>query len=197
MPKGELILRTRNTIVATANGGTGLYADCREMTPPFLSGEESLQSYYGWADAWERYGLSLEKGSLGKLMAYPPMKKPTNSKPTDRHGVAYLDSTIGFYDERLFSIDVHICAQTRSDYLDKYLLFRNEILGMQASEGRGQYIQLMTRHTGEVYHLLYEDCQPFSQYNMKKAYFTLSFIEPHPEIRDMRTPAILNAPTSL
>lgn len=154
---GEFFIRTRTTI-ALAGNATGIDAN-------------------GWADAQSRYGMGLEEGALAKLMTPAPNKKPTGNSNVVTNGVAYLGSTIGVKDERTLSIEVHVIAETEANFLSLYSLICSEILDCG-------YIQVKTKYqTNTVYHLIYQDCQQYSQFNMKKAKMTLSFIEPHPEYR--------------
>ena len=179
MPKGELYLKTKATRSAVTKGDARgiLIGNGSPATP-------SIDYVKGWTDAYVRYGLSLEDGAISKILAPSPMKQPTNSRSANQNGVSYLGSTIGKCDERMLSFDVHICAPNEEIFLKRYNLFRSEVLACG-------YLQLSTKWTDDVYHLIYQDCQQFSQFRMEMAKFTLSFVEPHPEIRDNRIPSIM------
>lgn len=129
-----------------------------------------------WVDAWERYSLGLENGALDALMAPAPCKKPTSNSNALTDGIACLKASIGKKDSKSLSLDIHICGGTRSEYMKRYSLFCNEILDA------GYFLLKTAYQEDTVFHLLYQDCQPFQQYNLKMAKFTLSLIEPHPEI---------------
>lgn len=133
-----------------------------------------------WVDAFDTYGLSFEPGSLFKLMTPAPGKDGNSIKPVGTHGVAYSGSTIGFKDERIFSMDMHIVASSEADYLTKYAAFCANVIDCG-------YFQLKTStEPGKVYHLIYKDCQPSKQFLSGMAIFTLTVKEPHPEIHDDR-----------
>lgn len=140
----------------------------------------------GWVDAYLRYGLSLENGARSKLLTPMPMKTPTNASEPTIDGVAFSAETIGKSDKHEFSFDIHIVASSENDFITKYDLFCQEIL-------RGQYFQLkLGKRVGEVRHLLYDGCEPFQEFKLEMAKFTLSVNEPHPEIRDNRVPNVMN-----
>lgn len=193
MPQGQLYLRTKGTIQAAAGSDlTGLVvADAyrpAEWANAFPSGKG-----YGWADAFLRYGLSLEDGAMSKLLTPAPKKKGNSASEVTKNGVAYSAATLGMADEREMSFDVHFVAPDRQTFLANYDLFCAEVL----SPG---YVQLRfsvdnvgggLRDRG-IYHLKYDDCQQFQEFAFQMAKFTLSFTEPHPEIRDERWPAVLN-----
>ena len=169
MPKGELYIRTGRTITAHNNAQSS------------HTGMEDLSvnnvTYKGWVDAYDRYGLSLEGGALGKLMAPAPNKKPVGNNNVMMNGVAYLGGTIGLKDERAVALDVHITAASKAAFLSQYDLLCSEVLD-------AGYIQVRTSYQQNViYHLVYQDCQQYSQYDRSMAKFTLAFIEPHPEFR--------------
>lgn len=170
MPRGKLFFRTKATIAAAGgNNTTGLY---------------SYGGVTGWADAYERYGVSLEPGGLDAIMAPAPNKDPDGSTSVGISGTAYDGSTIGFKAERSLSFDIHIVASGKEDYLSKYARFISEVLD-------GGYFQMRTDILPLVYHLLYQNCQQFRQFLSGMAKFTITAKEPHPEIRDVRTPGIM------
>ena len=183
MPQGELYIRSRRTRQLTS-GATGLISTIpSEWNDSSNTGYDSV----GWVDAYLRYGISLENGARSKLMTPAPMKTPTNGSNALRDGVAFSGPSIGKTDKHDFSFDMHIVAQNEEAFLDRYKLFCDEIL-------RDQYFQLRIRKMpGAVRHLLYDGCEPFSEFNLEMAKFTLSVTEPHPEINDNRVPPIMSA----
>lgn len=159
MPKGELYLKTGKT------------------TSPASTDDQNVTG--GWVDAYEQYGFSLENGSLSKLMAPAPNKKPVSNSNALAGGVAYLAGSVGVKDERTLSLDAHICARTEEEFWNKYSSFCDEIL----DHARGDHIMLKhVRDHGRVHHLVYQACEPFSQFRMEMAKFTMVLLEPHPEL---------------
>lgn len=133
-------------------------------------------SVTGWKDAWEEWRLCLEDGAIATLLAPAPMKKPVSNSNSQKEGVAYLGSTVGKYDERTISLDMHIVAGGKEEFLRRYNGFCSEVL----SAG---FFAMKTRYSAYEYNVIYQDCQPFEMKNFRMAKFTLSLIEPHPEIR--------------
>lgn len=166
MPVGKLFFRTRVT--------KGLLNQSNIYTK---------NSVAGWADAFERYGMSLEDGALEQLMTPAPHKEGESNDEVTANGIAYNGQTLGFKDQKQFSFDVHIIGSNRADYLAKYDLFIAEVLNCG-------YFQLLTADFPDrVYHLVYRNCQNYSHLD-SLAKFTISVKEPHPEIRDFRDPVV-------
>ena len=130
----------------------------------------------GWVDAWERYGLGLEDGALSNLIAPAPLKKPVSNSNALKHGIACLEDSIGKKDSKSVSLEIHLCAKSDSEFIDKFSLFCSEVLD------QGYFMLKTCYFPDTVYHMIYQDCQPFQQWNQRMAKFTLSLIEPHPEI---------------
>lgn len=171
MPQGELFIRTKRTLQLTS-GAVGLIT----TRPTGWGTPESGDNGNGWVDAYLRYGLSLEKGARSKLLTPMPMKTPTNATSPSLNGVAFSGDAIGKTDKHEFSFDIHIVAPSESAFLDRYDLFCQEVL-------RGQYFQLrISKRPEDVRHLLYDGCEPFEEFKLEMAKFTLSVTEPHPEI---------------
>ena len=167
MPAGTLFIRTRATIAKNGQSGISAYG-----------------GQNGWADAFERYGLSLEDGALEEIMTPAPHKEGDSNDGITGDGIAYDGSTIGKKDQRQLSFDVHIIASNQDDYFAKYDLFVAEVLDPG-------YFQLRTSFfPNRVYHLLFRSCQNYSHFLSGLAKFTISCKEPHPEIRDLRDPYI-------
>lgn len=173
-------MRARGTRLANRSG--------TDMTGIMVAGAAGVPDWVeddGWVDVYDRYGMSLEPGGRGKLMAYAPMKQPNGSSSSTSHGVAYSGETIGITNERMLSLDVHFLAPTEEEFIRRYLLFGNEVL----SYG---YLQLRHAKLEMYFHLKYEDCQNFREFRLGMAQYTLTLTEPHPEIRDRRDPRIIS-----
>lgn len=170
MPQGELFLRSK--VTRGLQSGTGLITS----RPSGWGTPESGDDGNGWVDAYLRYGLSLEDGARSKIITPAPMKTPTNASSPTINGVAYYGAAVGKTDQHEFSFDVHIVASNESDFFTKYELFCTEIL-------RGQYFQLrIGKRPLVIHHYLYDGCEPFQEFRLQMAKFTLAVKEPHPEI---------------
>ena len=128
----------------------------------------------GWVDAFIRYGMSLSETGLSRLMTPAPKKDPVTNSNAVTSGVSCL--TYGVTDERTFSVEMHITACTRREFIEKYGRLCNEVLSVGLFE-------LKTRYLPDVYHLIYKDCTQFDEYDMRAAKYQLTLLEPHPEIR--------------
>ena len=129
-----------------------------------------------WVDAFTAYGVSLEGEGMSKLMTPAPHKEPVQNKNLAMNGTSIVGG-VGYKDVKTLSVPMHLTAATRADFLELYALFCTEILD-------AGWIHIKTKYqAGVVYHFRYVDCQPFSEYNMKMAKFTLSLEEPNPNNR--------------
>lgn len=141
-----------------------------------MQGELFFKRGNDWVDAFVTYGVSLESEGMSKLMTPAPHKEPVQNKNLAMNGTAIVGA-VGYKDVRTLSVPMHIVAQTKNDFLTRYAAFCTEILD-------AGWIHVKTKYQrGVVYHFRYVDCQPFSEYNMKMAKFTLSLEEPNPNNR--------------
>lgn len=170
LPRGELFISTEKMIFSNVMDGKVV---------------QRTKTFYGYADAFERYGLSLSVGAIDKLMAPVPHKEPASNKSAVRHGAAYIGATVGKVDERVLSLDVSIVASSKEDYLRRYQLLCDEVLS-------GGIVYVRTSHRPELcYRLLYQSSEQFRQWmSGGVAMFTLSFIEPHPELQAVEPQSI-------
>lgn len=141
-----------------------------------MKGELYFKRGDDWVDAYDAYGVSLESEGMSKLMTPAPHKEPVQNKNVAMHGTS-IEGGVGYKDVRTLSVPMHLVAVSRDEFLSRYALFCAEILD-------AGWIHVRTKYQrGVVYHLRYVDCQPFSEYNMKLAKFTLSLEEPNPNNR--------------
>ena len=130
-----------------------------------------------WVDAHTRYGISLGMEAMSKLLTPAPHKEPVQNKNMAMHGTS-IKGAVGYKEVRAVSLPMYIIAKTEAEFLDKYDLFCTEILDA------GWIHAKVVRPTRTIfYHFRYVDCQPFSEFNMEMASFTLSLEEPNPNNR--------------
>ena len=129
-----------------------------------------------WIDVHEQYGMSLSQGSLSKLMTPAPNKEPIKNTNAVTNGSSVVGG-IGAKAERTVNLEVHFTAPDRSTFLSRYSAFCSDILNVGAFDLRTNV------QNGVVYHFIYLDCQQFSQFNLRLAKFTLSLLEPRPDVR--------------
>lgn len=170
MPKGELYLRTSKVTAAFSKED-----ECRMGLVT-----DTENPFHGYADAFVRYGLSLEDGAIDRILTPSPHKQPVGSGNAITDGVAYIGASVGVTDERELSFDVHLSAPHYREYLRRYKLFCDEIL----AHDRSECVWLRTGWFPSVaYRLIYNGIEQFSGFTLGLAKFTLSFTEPHPELR--------------
>lgn len=168
MPQGQLFFKTKNT---------------------------SKQ----WVDAYTEYGMSLEDGAKSEIITPAPMKDGVSNSAATSHGVAYLGETLGKKNECTLSFNVHILAATEVAGWTAYRRFCREVLDagyvqMKIVDGTEPFPTYLSNgaETAGALHLLFRSCQPVGHYRMQLLKWTLTFAEPHPEIRDNREPSIMN-----
>lgn len=167
MPQGQLFFKTKNT---------------------------SRQ----WVDAYTEYGMSLEDGAISEIITPAPMKEGVSNSASTSHGVAYLGETLGKKNERSLSFNIHILAATEAAGWTAYRRFCREVLDagyvqmkiVDGTEPFPTYLSGSTETAGAL-HLLFVSCQQVGRYRMQLLKWTLTFKEPHPEIRDNRVPSIM------
>ena len=179
MPKGELYIRTEKTKGLATSAfvpSSRFVSECKYYAGVVRDLENP---YYGYIDAWMRYGLSLSDGSVDKLMTPAPHKQMSSVKNSLMDGVGYNGLTVGRVDERVLSLDVNIVAEDLREYMYRYDLLCDEVLSNDCG-----VIELRTRwRPGRYYRLLYQSSEQFRQWmSGGSAMFTVGFVEPHPEL---------------
>lgn len=136
-----------------------------------------LKRSNAWVDAKQTYGIALESEGMSRLLTPAPHKEPVQNRNMAMHGTSIVGGT-QYKDVRTVSLPMHIYASSESDFLDKYDAFCADILDT------GWVHMKVVRTTRTLFfHFRYVDCQPFSEYNMEMAIFTLSLEEPNPNNR--------------
>lgn len=129
-----------------------------------------------WWDAYNRYGISLEDGALNRILTPAPHKEPVTNKNVLSHGVSVVQNQF-YKDVRDVSLEMHLIASNKTDFMTKYNQFCSEVLD-------AGYFKVKTEETGgTVFHFLYKDCTSFQQVDFRLAKFTLTLQEPNPSVR--------------
>lgn len=129
-----------------------------------------------WIDVHEEYGMSLSDGSLSKLLTPAPNKEPIKNANAVTDGSSVVGG-IGVKAERTVNLEVHFTAPDQSTFLSRYADFCSDVLD------KGAFDLKTSIQDGVVYHFIYLDCQQFSQFHLELAKFTLSLVEPRPDVR--------------
>lgn len=132
--------------------------------------------YINGKDAYETWGVSLEDGAVSALMTPPTMKDFVSNTSRLEHGkrIVALNPK---YDSRELTLEMHLCAKTKSDFLTKYGKFCDEVLATGV-------VHIQTVHQPNVtYHCTYNSCTQFSAFLSGIAKFSLKLTEPNPANR--------------
>ena len=136
--------------------------------------------YINGDDAWTTWGVGLEDGSLGELMAPPPVKAPIVNESRLENGKRYITNNHK-YDERVVTLVFFLVASNVTDYVTNY---RNFISTLATSDT----VELITSNEPDVcYRLVYGSCSQFRQYFGGMAKIAVKFIEPDPTNRTIST----------
>lgn len=130
-----------------------------------------------WVDAHDRYGISVDATTMSKLLTPAPHKEPVQNKNMAMHGTS-IQGNVNYKDVRSVSLPLYLCASTEADFLTKYELFCQQVL-----DTGWVHVKVVRPSKNYFYHFRYVDCQPFSEYHMEMASFTLSLEEPNPANR--------------
>ncbi len=132
----------------------------------------------GWVDVYKQYGMSLSDTALSALMTPAPNKALVENVSRNQHGkqvvkqVQYVKK-----DSRDLSLEMHIRAATRSQWLENYNRFCTEILDY------GYFEMKHSSQDNVIYRLVYLSCPQFSEFVMQIAKYNLRVNEPNPDNR--------------
>ena len=129
----------------------------------------------GWVDAYTAWGLSLEDGSLSRLLTPAPHKEPITNKNVISNGMSVVQTQF-YKDVRQVTLEVHITASTEQAFYTQYKDFCAKVLDAGLIHLKHAY------DPNVVYNMLYVDCTQFAKVQ-EMAKFTLSLEEPRPDIR--------------
>lgn len=126
-------------------------------------------------DAYSNWGITLDDTSLSALMTPPPHKGFTENKSRTIDG-KMVDIKNPRVDERIINLQLNITALTRSEFLNKYNLFCEELaLG---------YLEISTIYLpNTIFRTIYVNCRQFTQFNGQIGKFILTLNEPNPTDR--------------
>jgi len=127
-------------------------------------------------DAYDTWGVSLEDGAISTLMTPPAMKDFVSNQSRLEHGKRVMTLNPK-YDSRELTLEMHLCAKTKDDFLTKYGKFCDEVLSTGV-------LHISTSHqSGVTYHCIYNSCTQFSAFLSGIAKFSLKLTEPNPANR--------------
>ena len=133
-----------------------------------------------WVDICTAYGASLSETGLSRLMTPAPNKEVVENDSDLQHGKRVTrDPADTRKNQRNFSVELNLIANSKDDFLEKYGRFCREVLD------KGFFDIRTTYQPNTVYRVTYLDCAQFSEFMFGIAKFTLSLNEPDPTNRDM------------
>lgn len=132
--------------------------------------------YINGKDAYETWGVSLEDGAVSTLMTPAAIKDLVSNTSRYEHGKRVLTKLV-MVDSRDLTLEMHLCAKTKSDFLSKYAKFCEEVLETGV-------VDIITTHQPDIeYHCIYNSCSQFGQYMFGLAKFSLKLTEFNPKNR--------------
>ena len=135
-----------------------------------------------------KWGVFIAETSLTALMTPPPMKSYVSNKSTLIDGIQVLEENnntgqVPKVDEREIQLVLGLRANSLAQFMARYRSFCDElkkrklILTVVVSEGESSF--------SETYHLLYNSCSQYSEFNGRLARFVLKVTEPNPTKRTL------------
>jgi len=127
-------------------------------------------------DAFDTWGVSFEDGALAALMTPPAVKSyvTNTSRLEDGKRVVVYNPR---YDSRDITLEMHLVAKDKADFLSKYGNFCDDVL-------KKGYLYIETVYQPDVvYHCVYNSCTQYSQLINGLAKFSLKLTEPNPANR--------------
>lgn len=127
-------------------------------------------------DAYEEWGISLSEGALTALLAPPAMKDVIVNESRLNNGKDVIN--VAKVASRQITLELHFTAQSKDDFLVKYLSFCEEL--------KSGVLDIKTHYQPNiVYRCLYLSCSQFKQFNLGIAKFSLKLDEYNPCRRNL------------
>ena len=151
-----------------------------------MTGDLEINGY----DAYVKWGVSMEDGSLTQLMAYPSVKEWITNETRLGNGTIYIPPALGasfatttqWRAARELTIVLHMTAKTKEQFLLNHGNFEAEVL----ATGN---VNIRTKHQiTTMYRCKYISCTQFAQYHDENggiAKFALKLVEPNPVDRTL------------
>ena len=137
-------------------------------------GELTINGY----DAYDRWGMSMDRTSLSQLMTPAPMKEMIVNSSRLEDGTRRV-RTGRKYDERTIKLGLHIVAGSDSAFRTLFNKFKSEVLDM------GQVNIQVSYAPNTVYKCDYLSCSSFGIYGRQLASFVLTLVESDPTDRSV------------
>lgn len=140
-----------------------------------MTGELEIYAGGSWKDAYTQWGLSLEDEGLSKLVTPRPHKQPVTNKNVTASGAHVIDATIGYEDERMLTLPMHITAPDKATFWTRYQSFVSSVLSQGNVTLRSNYFK--NGNTPISFNLIYQDVQNFTEFAQQMCKFDVVFYE--------------------
>lgn len=126
-------------------------------------------------DAYTEWGVVFPETSISKLMNFAPLKQLITNKGASFNGIKVLP-TARKVDSRDLTLVFYIYANNVAEMNEKLDAFESMLRA-------GVFTIWISDRPHEVYRLIYQNSNQFTQYNGRLAKFTLKVLEPNPTDR--------------
>lgn len=126
-------------------------------------------------DAFERWGVSLSSGALSSLITPASAKAYVTNKSRLEHGSRVITNNAKM-DERQVSLQMHLSAPNATTFFSRYESFCEELAA-------GNLVIWSSYYPDKYFHMVYQSCTQFAEYNREMAKFVLKLVEPDPSFR--------------
>lgn len=125
--------------------------------------------YINNIDAYSAWGISMEEGSLSKLLTPTGLKEMATNESRLENGVRVVPVEAREKD-RTLTLEIHMLASSQADFFTKYNAFCEQL--------KKGAIDIKTAYSADIYHCYYQECSQFSQLRFGIAKFSLKLHEP-------------------
>lgn len=148
------------------------------MAPPeYWNDMPKGQLKINGVDAFTTYGMSISDGGVSALLTPAANKGYITNKSRLEHGTRYINNNPKV-EERSVSVPFHITAKTKEQFFTRYdalcTVFAAGNLTIWTSFAPSKY-----------FHMVYDGCTQFGEYQQQMAKFVLKLIEPDPTNRSV------------
>ena len=120
---------------------------------------------------WSQWGVLMSESGLSNLLSPAPLKPYVTNKSAVANGkivAAYVPKV----DERDITLELFLVASGWNDFNAKLNSFYAELsLG---------FLEIKTAQSSKYFHVLYQSCSQFTEFDGKMAKFVLTLNEPDP-----------------
>ena len=147
-----------------------------------MTGDVRINGY----DAYTEWRVNFEDGAISALMTPASLKEFVEGKSRLQHGKRVVVNSPKM-EEREVTLPFHIVASSKEEFFYYYRKFCREVLMAGEFTLTSRWEPSVTYNgvsvPQPVYHLIYQSCTQFRQFDGKMAVFSLKVTEPNPDNR--------------